>query len=175
MTDPDRSLPEPLRALHSIPFNYDDGEGIDYEPFDQLMAADETRVWIRAWTGNAELTGEEYRVFGQDGTGGYAAFWLAREGAPLVEQPIVFFGSEGEVGVVARDLADFMWLVAGGYGPLEAVSFPPVDESSRRKPVQAARELALGFGRPETSPFGVVTSAQAEHPTFVERIESLIR
>ncbi|MDJ0345135.1 hypothetical protein QMK19_31840 [Streptomyces sp. H10-C2] len=63
------------------------------------------------------LNGDSFRVFGQDGTGGYAAFWLVRPGRSLVEQPVVFLGSEGDVGVVARDLAGYLWLLAEGFGP----------------------------------------------------------
>ncbi|MET9963752.1 SMI1/KNR4 family protein [Streptomyces sp. NPDC006326] len=77
---------------------------------------------LQAWTGNTELTGEEFRVFGQDGTGGYAAFWLVRPQRPLSGQPVVFLGSEGETGVVARDLDDFLWLLADGVGPSEAAT-----------------------------------------------------
>lgn len=60
-------------------------------------------------------------MFGQDGTGGYAALWLCRDGVPVSEQPIVFVGSEGEVGVVAADLGDLLWLFADRCGPREAV------------------------------------------------------
>ncbi|MFI8266555.1 hypothetical protein [Streptomyces sp. NPDC085665] len=73
--------------------------------------------WFRAWTGNRELIGDRFRVFGQDGTGGYAALWLIRPDRVLVEQPIVFLGSEGETGVVALDLGTFLWLLADGFGP----------------------------------------------------------
>lgn len=49
------------------------------------------------------------------------ALWLIHPGAEFVAQPVVFFGSEGDVGVVARDLGDFLWLLADGAGPMEAV------------------------------------------------------
>jgi len=75
--------------------------------------------WFRAWTGNSEVDGDALRVFGQDGTGGYAAFWLNRPGQALEEQPVVFLGSEGETGVIAPDLGAFPW-PAGGFGPSEA-------------------------------------------------------
>lgn len=38
---------------------------------------------------NGELNGDAFRMFGQDGSGGNAAFWLVRPGRGLVEQPIV--------------------------------------------------------------------------------------
>ncbi|MFG3506984.1 hypothetical protein ACGF5F_15880 [Streptomyces sp. NPDC047821] len=59
-------------------------------------------------------------MFGRDGSGGHAAFWLTNPGRVIDDQPVVFLGSEGDAAVVARDLPDFLWLLAGGYGPLEA-------------------------------------------------------
>ncbi len=94
------TFPTLLMQLHQLEFDYDDGEGIDFEPYHEFQPAKDTADWIKAWTGNHELTAAEYRIFGQDGSGGYAAFWLVRDGKPILEQPIVFFGSEGEAGVV---------------------------------------------------------------------------
>lgn len=127
-----RALPPELAALDAIHFDHDDGDGIDYEPFDQFMSAEENANWFRAWTGNPEVAASEFRVFGQDGTGGYAALSLVKQDASLLEQPVVFLGSEGETGVVPRDFADYLWLVAGGYGPMEAVEYAPVDDKPRR-------------------------------------------
>ncbi|WP_425541231.1 hypothetical protein [Streptomyces rimosus] len=86
------------------------------------LPAEETADWFQAWTGNSEMQGDNFRVFGQDGTGGYAAFWLVRPDRALAEQPVVFLGSEGETGVVARDLGAFLWLLADGCGPMEAAT-----------------------------------------------------
>lgn len=91
----DRQFPAALAAALAVRFDYDGGDGVDFEPFAAFLSADEATDWFRAWTGNGELNGDDLRVFGQDGTGGYAAFWLARHGAPLAEQPVVFLGSEG--------------------------------------------------------------------------------
>ncbi|MFF4453234.1 SMI1/KNR4 family protein [Streptomyces goshikiensis] len=107
----------------AVRFDYADGKtGGDFEPFPAFLSAAETTDWFQAWTGNSELDGNDFRVFGQDGTGGYAAIWLIRPGRPLAEQPVVFLGSEGETGVVARDLGDFLWLLADGFGPWEAAT-----------------------------------------------------
>lgn len=51
---------------------------------------------IQLWTGNGELAGDDLCVFGQDGTGGYAAFWMIRPERFLADQPVVFLGSEGK-------------------------------------------------------------------------------
>jgi hypothetical protein len=58
----------------------------------------------------------EFRQLGMDGAGGLVAFWLVYE-RPLLEQPVVFIGSEGEVKPVAKDLVDFLELLALGHGP----------------------------------------------------------
>ncbi len=114
-------LPPLLHALHQLPFSYVEGQGIDLLPLPALQTAAKTKTWIKAWTGNSTLTGSEYRVFGHDRTGGAVAFWLVNLDAGLLDQPIVFFGSQGELGVVAVDFADYLWLLADGVGPSEAM------------------------------------------------------
>lgn len=81
----DRRLPHELTAVAAIGFDYAEGDGVDFEPFDEFLTAQDTTHWLRAWTGNTALDGDAFRAFGQDGTGGYAAFWLARpaRGSPI--------------------------------------------------------------------------------------------
>ena len=137
-SDDDRGLPAALAALAGIGFPADTGpvdedgdedddtggaRAVDFEPYDEFLDAEDTADWFRSWTGNPEVDGGEYRVFGQDGSGGYAAIWLARDDEPLTAQPVVFFGSGGTTGVVACDLGSFLWLLADGSGPMEAVEF----------------------------------------------------
>lgn len=172
MNPRDASMPNQLRELHTLEFDYADGEGIDFEPYSEFLASEETRSWIRAWTGNTTLEGSEYRVFGQDGTGGYAAFWCVRPGQPLLEQPIVFFGSEGELGVVASNLADYLWLLAGGVGPYEAVAYPGAEKQANQLFTAFARAHA---GQAEKTPAEVLARAQAEFPEFEATIRALCR
>ncbi|MBC3843571.1 SMI1/KNR4 family protein [Streptacidiphilus sp. 4-A2] len=113
-----------MTAVHAAGFDYHDS-GVDYEPFPEFLSAEETTDWLRAWTGNGELTGDGFRVFGQDGTGGCTAFWLVRPDRPLTDQPVVFLGSEGELAVVASDLGRYLWLLADGFGPRAAVDHQP--------------------------------------------------
>src|SRR5882724_3262967 len=93
-----REMPGVMQQLHRLEFDYAGGRGMDFEPYTEFLSEDETCNWIRAWTANACLEGTEYRIFGQDGTGGYAAFWCIRPDMSVLDQPIVFFGSEGELG-----------------------------------------------------------------------------
>ncbi|MET9232074.1 SMI1/KNR4 family protein [Lentzea sp. NPDC003310] len=170
----DRTFPAALAALTGIDFPWSDdpAEGsIDYEPYQEFESAQETTDWIQAWTGNKELTGDAFRTFGQDGTGGLAALWLVREG-PLTAQPVVFFGSEGEVGPVATSLGEFLWLLAGGVGPQEAVEFGS-DSGVPHAELRAVAEEHSGI-EPRT-PAEVLAAARAEFPDFAETVQSWCR
>ncbi|MFD5826409.1 SMI1/KNR4 family protein [Lentzea sp. NPDC060358] len=175
----DREFPAALAALGGIdfPWEYDEeadeaaASNMDYEPYQEFDSAEETTGWIRAWTGNQELTGDAFRVFGQDGTGGLAALWLVRPG-PLTAQPVAFFGSEGEVGVVATSLGEYLWLLAGGVGPLEAVEFG-TDSGVPNDELRAVAEKYSG-SEPRT-PAEVLAAAKAEFPDFAETVQSWCR
>jgi hypothetical protein len=165
-------MPGVLRDLNRMECDYADGGGIDFEPYHEFLSEEETRHWIRAWTGSPSLSGKEYRVFGQDGTGGYAAFWCVRPGAPVLLQPIVFFGSEGAVGVLASNFADYLWLLAGGFGPFEAVTY---SESERPPNPQFTAFARLHAGESQKSASEVLSIARAEFPDFEEGVRSECR
>ncbi|CAM5688043.1 SMI1/KNR4 family protein OS=Streptomyces canus OX=58343 GN=AQI96_38090 PE=4 SV=1 [Streptomyces canus] len=168
----DRAFPPALADVARVEFDYDDGEGVDFEPYDAFDSAEETTDWLRHWTGNHQLDGDAYRVFGQDGTVGLAALWCVRPGQPLVEQPVVFLGSEGERGVVAANLSDFLWVLADGLGPLEVVDF----EQYEGRPSATLTALAERHATtPRRTTRDIVTTAQAEFPTFSEDIDALCR
>ncbi|MER5781353.1 SMI1/KNR4 family protein [Streptomyces mobaraensis] len=169
----DRRLPPPLQALTDVEFEYGtEGDGIEFELYPAFLSAEETTAWFRAWTGNREVTGDAFRVFGQDGTGGLTAAWLVRPAAPLTAQPIVHLGSEGEMGVVARDLSAFLWLLADGFGPYEAVDPRERTRPARRVPQLVA--LAARFA-PEgrQSAKTVMDEAAREFPGFEDEIQRL--
>lgn len=168
MADFDTQFPPVLTALHALPFDYADGEGIDFEPYQAFLPPEENELWIRAWTSNGALDGGEYRIFGQDGTGGYAAIWVVRPGAELLAQPVVFFGSEGELGVLARNFDDYLWLLASGQGPYEAVAGygrapnPEFTAFARQHAPLAAKTGAE-----------VLADARAEFPDFEANVRAL--
>ncbi|MBS0262248.1 MAG: SMI1/KNR4 family protein [Planctomycetes bacterium] len=172
MINSEKNFPALLEALHQLEFDYADGEGIDFEPSSNFLSQEETRSWIRAWTGNKELEGAEYRIFGQDGTGGYAAFWLVRSTDNVLEQPIVFLGSEGELGVVASNFSEYLWLLAGGIGPYEAISYRGLEREENPVFTSFAEQHSKS---PRLGPWQVVAKAQAEFPVFVEGVKSLCR
>ncbi|MGA5729889.1 SMI1/KNR4 family protein [Streptomyces seoulensis] len=172
--DPERAFPPALAAALAVPFEYDDGRGVDFEPFPAFVSEAETTDWFRSWTGNPEVDGAAFRVFGQDGTGGYAAFWLVRESRPLSEQPVVFLGSEGETGVIAPDLAGFLWLLADGFGPKEAATTYEPDWSPPRNDELEA--VATRFAADSRWPASdVIRRAAEEFPDFDDLVMELCR
>ncbi|MFC8989772.1 SMI1/KNR4 family protein [Streptomyces sp. NPDC057115] len=169
----DRRFPPALADLAAVGIDYADGEGIDFDLYSAFSSAEETTHWIRGWTGNPELDGDAYRFFGQDGTGGTAALWYARPGRPLAEQPVIFLGSEGERGVVAGNLSDFLWVLADGVGPLEVVQFGDTGPRPNATPLaDLATRHATTPRRPAAT---IVTEAQAEFPDFSDHIDALCR
>ncbi|WP_240742294.1 SMI1/KNR4 family protein [Micromonospora zingiberis] len=167
-------MPPPLSEAHEIGFDYRDGDGVDFEPYPNFLDEHETADWWRAWTGNAELDGSEFRVFGQDGTGGLAAFWLVRNGEPIEQQPVVFLGSEGQTAVVAQNLPAYLWLLADGFGPWEAAQYPEHEHQPRpdARRTEIAERRAAAHRR---SAGEVITAARDEFPDFEELIDSMCR
>ena len=150
-------VPPPLRAIMDARYD-DDGRGVDFEPYPELEPVAETGWWLRHWTGNPDVTGDEFRSFGHDGAGRYVCSWLIREGAELADQPVVYLGSEGDVAVLAADAWDALWFFAHGYGPHDVPSeLEPGEWHSRAEPdrvvrahaelTQAAERLAPGRRR----------------------------
>ncbi|WP_326609160.1 SMI1/KNR4 family protein [Streptomyces scopuliridis] len=174
MPSEDRQFPAALAAAMVVRLDCSGEDGVDFEPFAAFLSADETTDWFRAWTGNGELNGDEFRVFGQDGTGGYAAFWLVRPGRALVEQPVVFLGSEGETSVIARNLGAFLWLLAAGFGPWEAATSYEPDWVPRTSPklTAIAEQFALDHRAPAAA---VIEQATREFPDFDDTIMELCR
>jgi len=175
----DLSLPEALLEVSSIGFRWkwdeetDTARGVDFEPYQAFEAPARTAWWFRLWTGNPEVDGSEFRFFGATGDGDYAGFWLVRPGAPIVDQPIILLGSEGERGVVARDLADLLWLLAAGYGPAEAVEDCG---GAILEPNQAFRAIAERHAPGHELPAGqLVAASQAEFPHFSDYVDALCR
>lgn len=164
-------LPELVSLANQLPYEYADGDGIDFEPHDTFMSIEDTAHWFQAWTGNPNADASKFRVFGQDGTGGYIAFWTVRPGSDLLEQPVVFLGSEGETAVVARNFHDYLWLLAAGIGPYEAASYSDAPRVSQPE----LESFALRNAPPARTATQVLQDAQAEFPLFVQGIEDQCR
>ena len=172
MTQPDHSFPLQLQRLNELDFDYADGEGIDFEPYRDFLSPEETTDWFRAWTGNNEADGTCFRIFGQDGTGGYAAFWITDPERALLDQPVVFLGSEGETGVIAEDFSSYLWLLAAGIGPFEAVAYSGSKGSPQEHFEAFAQEVS---GQAKLEGAEVLKKAKARYTDFSSWVESLCR
>lgn len=144
-------VPPPLRAIMDARYDYDDGRGVAFEPYPELEPVAETGWWLRHWTGNPDVTGEEFRPFGQDSGGGYVCSWMIHEGMDLVDQPVVYLGSDGDVAVLAADAWDALWFFAHGFGPHDVpTEFEPGDRCFTPEPdrvVQSHAELTSSADR----------------------------
>ncbi|MER6200711.1 SMI1/KNR4 family protein [Streptomyces sp. NPDC001586] len=171
--DDDRRFPLALTEVSRIEFEYgDEGEGVDFDPYDAFRSAEDTTDWLRHWTGNHELDADGLRIFGQDGAGGLAAVWYARRGRPLAEQPVVFMDSEGEVGLAAGNLSDLLWVLADGFGPREAA----LDGEREARPDAALAAIAERHATTPRRPAReIITEAQAEFDTFEDDLFELCR
>jgi hypothetical protein len=165
-------FPPMIAELHKLDFDYANGEGIDFEPYSSFLSPEETQSWFRAWTGNEQADGSKLLVFGQDGTGGYAAIWQIKEASTLLDQPVVFLGSEGEKGVVARSFAEYLWLLASGHGPFEAVAYPDDSKAANQTFTEFATAHTKSASR---TPSKLLAEADAAYPTFKSWVESQCR
>lgn len=170
----DTKFPPLLTEVLALEYVFDDEDetGIDFEPYEKFRSPKETKAWILEWTGNKKLAGAEYRLFGLDGTGGQAAIWVARPGEDLLAQPIVFFGSEGELGVVANDFADYLWLLADGIGPKEAVGYGADGSEPNEQFAAFATKHAL---EAKKSGAAVLARVKEAFPTFEDDFVALCR
>ncbi|MEU8110739.1 SMI1/KNR4 family protein [Micromonospora sp. NPDC048947] len=162
MTDEDLALPAVLVEAHRAGF-FHEHSGHDFEPYDLFMWSGEMMEWWQNWTNDPMAGAPPFRAFGQDGTGGLVAFWRRNPGDPLDRQPVVFLGSEGECTVIARDLGDYLWLLANGVGPLETVDgIERVPEPIAALTTIAQRHAASA----RRSTAEVIAAAQAQFPAF---------
>jgi hypothetical protein len=174
----DLTLPVALAEVAEVGFAWewdeetDESRGCDFEPYDRFEAPEKTAWWFRLWTGNPEADGGQFRFFGTTGAGDYAGFWLVRPGAPITEQPVVYLGSEGDRGVIARDLGDLLWLFANGCGPYEAFEEPDGETEPNAAFTAIAERHAPGRRR---STAEIVAAARAEFPDFPQVVDALCR
>ncbi|WP_436535523.1 hypothetical protein [Actinoplanes sp. HUAS TT8] len=132
----DQTLPAPLAsALAAVDYRRH-----DFQPFDEFDSAEEATEWWRLWTDNEDAEAPPLRLFGKSGSGDHVAIWLRDPDAVPETQPVVLLGSEGEQAVIARNLGDYLHLLASGIGPLGRPE--PVGE-----PVPELISLASGSPR----------------------------
>jgi hypothetical protein len=170
-TGEDLELPQALAAAMALVVDVLRSEprehGFDLEPYPAFLSAQATDRSFGPISPECERPSDHFRIFGLEGAGGHVAFWLVRPGAALTDQPVVFLGSEGETVVVARDLSGLLWLLAQGYGPVEAgmPEWRRDDWSAVERPglVEIAEQHAPGERRPVHE---LLAAAQQEFPNF---------
>lgn len=165
-------FPNLLTELHKLEFDYADGDGIDFEPYQNFMSQNEAHQWLKAWTGNSQADANSLLVFGQDGTGGYAAFWMINQDKDILDQPIVFLGSEGEIGVVAKDFNDYLWLLSQNHGPFESIEYPEDTSKINNDFLTFAKQNSKSISRPVLE---IINDAQSSYPNFKTWIQSVIQ
>ncbi len=165
-------FPDLLTKLHNLKFDYNEEGSMEFESYQSFMSREDTSEWLKLWTGNKQADASSLLVFGQDGSGGYTAFWLVNQGNEILEQPIVFLGSEGEISVVSKDFNDYLWLLSQNCGPMEVVY--------SNEYIPKTNEIFLDFAKENSrSPFRsvstIISDAQNSYSSFKNWIESIIR
>ncbi|MFI7127398.1 hypothetical protein ACIBQ1_16995 [Nonomuraea sp. NPDC050153] len=164
--DVNEPFPPALQALNA----YQDAPGFGEIDFEMLDRFDPGSV-----TANGRTDAErEFRVFAINGSGSQIAFWLVHEGLPAEQQPVVFLGDEGDVGAVATDLCDLLYLLASGNGPFEVIMFG-VDEDAEPQPGIAAIAEVHFDRREGRTPEAILADAAAEYSDVQDRIDVLGR
>lgn len=87
--------------------------GAEHAEF-ELRDPDESDGDIQAWLGALPSDGTRFVVFAQDGTGSLYCVWLRPGHDDVDKAPVVYLGSEGELGVLGKDPAAFLEFVASG-------------------------------------------------------------
>ncbi len=116
---------------------------MDYEP--TLRSERDLTATLGFWFRSSDLahTGHRFVSLGSDGTGGQIAAWL-RPGVPP-PYPVVLFGSEGGLGVLAASPADWARVVAHApfiddyVEPARATSYAAYLDESQNSPESVAR------------------------------------
>lgn len=159
-----------------------EGSWVDYEPTTRLWTLDEVTEWLGYWTGSDRAPADRLVPVGFDGTGGQVMLFLPDARSPWLDAPVVFLGSEGETGVLARDFADFAVLLSLGFGPFDLVGprgAPPirVAPAASAPTVSAALRSWVQDWCPERAhvPAGqILADGAAALPGFLDLVESWI-
>ncbi|MFI6559226.1 SMI1/KNR4 family protein [Streptomyces sp. NPDC050534] len=99
-TGEDRRFPPALADVAKVEFDYDDGEGVDFEPYGALDPAEETTDWPRHWTVFQGSEGERGVVAGN--LSGF--LWVLADGVGPLEV-VEFQQYEGHPGPALTELA----------------------------------------------------------------------
>lgn len=156
--------------------------GAEHAEF-ELCDPSESDDSVTAWLGALPSDGTRLIVFGQDGTGSLYTLWLAPGHDDVETAPVVYLGSEGELGVLGKDPAAFLEFVASGmtfdghngafFDPLESdddEDFATEEQARRAKVVEfVGQRVGKATLR---HPDAVRAEAEAAHPGFTAWVDA---
>ena len=120
---------------------------------------------LRAWFRDESAPYEQFLPFGSGASGDIYALWLAKQLAPE-HAPVVMFGSEGELEVLASDPEQFCRLLCLGYSEigLDDPTSKPTD-FDETAPFRNFMLERYAFELPATAA-PIVDAAKAAFPSF---------
>ncbi len=125
---------------------------------------------LHQWFANQPSVCEQLLPFGRGASGDVYALWLT-EGLDENHAPVVMFGSEGELVVLAQDSQEFCRLLCLGYAEIgldnPAACPTDFDETAPFREFMLER---YGFSIPTTAA-PIIDEATARFPAFVEWVE----
>ena len=72
---------------------------------------------LETWSDSAEFVNSIYPFARANGSGSFYALWDNKKGSELSDVPVVIFGDEGGIFIVARNLLGFLQILAFGPEP----------------------------------------------------------
>jgi hypothetical protein len=130
---------------------------------------------ITAWLGALPRDGTRLIVFAQDGTGSLFCLWLRPGRDDVDSAPVVYLGSEGELGVLGKDPAAFLEFVASGvtydghggcfFDPLESDDDEEFAAETMARRAKVAKWVMQRTGKKELrQPDALRAEAEAAYP-----------
>lgn len=134
---------------------------------------------IKSWLGALPRDGTRLVVFAQDGTGSLFCLWLRPGHDDVDTAPVVYLGSEGELGVLGKDPAAFLEFVASGvtydghgggfFDPLEAEDDEELPAEVLARRAKVAEWVMQRTGKKELrKPEELRAEAEAAYPDFAD-------
>lgn len=114
ITDPVYSTPDEYSQLKPHE------DILDFEPELNFLSEEETFNELFGYLNfnsiedyeMAKIFSKKFKIFARGGDGSILAFWNINEEIDILLQPLVFFGSEGELHQISRNFYEFSWLLA---------------------------------------------------------------
>jgi hypothetical protein len=126
---------------------------------------------LREWFRKQPSVCEQFLPFGRGACGDVYALWLTGDLAPDCA-PVVMFGGEGELEVLASDAEQFCRLLCLGYSEIGLDN--PADEPSEFDEAEPFRRFMLArynFELPENA-VPIIDDARALFPSFKKWVEN---